>query len=248
MKVLFALSMVTVILLTTALGVFAAKEDADAAYLSALPVIERQSEKKEERKDVEKIEKGEELPTLYSLSERGVYARSFAEGELPDTDDAMFALGFSSREEVLSFLSDAPLLSLDSSLGAEELGILFYLIVDFSEEAFCVQGRLESVSFLREGESLIVRADVDLSLNFLTRMFGVDILPERAEVSLLIPFCLKNSEITAYYEEMKVCFDGCTVPEMMLSFGYERTGEGNGTKRFFADAVGNVIKNACFSG
>lgn len=247
MKVLFALSMVTVILLTTALGVFAAK-DADDVNLSALPVIERQSEKKEERKDVEKIEKGEELPTLYSLSERGIYARSFAEGELPDADDAMFALGFSTREEVLSFLSDAPLLSLDSPLGAEELAVLFYLIVDFSEEAFCVQGRLESVSFLREGESLIVRADVDLSLDFLTRMLGVDILPARAEVSLLIPFCLKNSEITAYYEEMKVCFDGCTVPEMMLSFGYERTGEGNGTKRFFADAVGNVIKNACFSG
>ena len=247
MKVLFVLSMVTVILLTTALGVFAAK-DADDAYLSALPTTERQSEKKEERKDIEIMENGETLPTLYSLSERGVYARSFAEGELPDTDDAMFALGFSTREELLSFLSGAPLLSLDSPLGTEALAVLFYLIVAFSEEAFCVRGRLESVSFLREGDSLIVRADVDLSLDFLTRMLGVDILPARAEVSLLIPFCIKNSEIIAYYEEMTVCFDGCNVPEMMLSFGYERTGEGNGTKRFFADAVGNVIKNACFSG
>ena len=247
MKALFSFSVVAVIVVIIAFGVFLSK-DAAGVYLSSLPVTERHSERMTRIKEGGFTDEQEDLPQLSSLSENGVYSRGFTEGDLSDAEAVMFSLGFSSREEVLSFLSDAPLISLASPLSTEQLAELFCLIVDFSEEAFGVEGRLEKLYFRREGESLLVRAQADMSLNFLTKLLGTDLLPARAEVSLLIPFCIKNSEITAYYEEILFCFDGCSLPEIMLSFGSDTTGGECGTKRFFADAVGNVIGNACFSG
>ena len=201
-------------------------------------------EEKEEVMITEEIEYLER--PLINLPEEGIYRRVFTEES--SEGEMVQDLGFESREEVLSMLTESPLVSLSSPLNVDELASLFYLIVSLADEDAPAQARMERITFYRRETMLLFRVEGRVDLRRFRKKYRMDFLPEEAEVSLTIPFYLKDAELSANYEEIVARFDGCVLPEMFLSCSYDVSANGKDFKRFFAEAVGNVIRNACFSG
>ena len=214
----------------------------------SLFAVSGQSDESDEREfvlDLAEAEEGE--PPLCTLSGSGQYTRIFEKEDFPDDRKAMNKLGFESKEEVLSFLTVDPLISLRSPLMSEELGELFYLILSLSKGSTPVDGSLEKITFMKKGENLLVYAEIEISFERLRGGYGLDFFPEKARLSAMIPFDIQNSEISAYYEKVFICCDECDLSDALLSIGCGAvTGEKSG-KCFLVDAVGNVIRNACFS-
>ena len=204
-----------------------------------------------ERGDTEKEEdyfpdlEGCELTDLDLFEEDGVYSREFK--ECIEIDMSMNRFGFSTCGEVMSFLTESPSFLPHTPLDAASVADLFRLIVALSDEYFPLSGMVKKLSFIKKDSVFFVSGDVDLALAYFAKKCRLDFLPERGVVSFSIRYSIENDVLSAHYNEVLLRLDGCDVPESVFSlfFGYaEERGE---VKALFADAVGNVIENACFS-
>ena len=133
-------------------------------------------------------------------------------------------------------------------LVAEELGSLFFLLVAFSEEEAPVKGGLRMIAFEKSEDSFLLFAEIDLWLGGVKREYKMEFLPEKVRLSILIPFHIENSKLSAYYEKITLRCDGYDLPETMISMCSEFFPNTVFPAGFFADAIGNVVENACFSG
>ena len=184
-----------------------------------------------------------------ALAEEGVlYSCNFKNDGTVDLEKTMAELGVKSREEVMSLLGTTPLVSLHLPFASRELALVYYLIVALSKGTVPVDGDLEKISFIARGNELVLFAELFLSFSRFKTESGFYFLPENAEASVSISFCLKNSEISVLCDKIEVYFDGCLLPDVLLSSGCDVALGREGGERFFACAVGNVVRNACFSG
>lgn len=176
----------------------------------------------------------------------GVYARTF-EGSV-DVEGVMTALGFSSEEEVMSYLTESPLQPPRSSLDPSSLADLFRLIVKLCDEYYPLDGRVRTISFVKKGSELSLSAEVDLALEYLAKKCHLDFLPVRGVVSVSIRYTIENAQLSAHNGDICLCLEGCNVPDGVVSLFFHCSDKTGQTKALLADMVGNVIENACFSG
>ena len=163
-------------------------------------------------------------------------------------EEQMAAFGFSDKKQILSLATDSPEVTFSQPLDEDEVSLLFYLLVVFLEPDVPIEGRLVSVCFASDKDCLTVCAEADVDFSRIVKAFKLYFLPEYARFSVSIPFCIKNSEISAYYEGISLRCEQVDMPEVLLSYGCAAAFGERDYKRFFGNAVGNVLKNACFYG
>ena len=162
-----------------------------------------------------------------------------------DEEKAMKSIGLENREEVLSFMTNSPLVPI-GPLPSEQVGSLFYLIIAFLNADVSIRGRLDKITFQREKEELFVFAEIDVDLSGIVERFRLSFLPQSARFSVFVPLCIKNSDLSADSEKIKVRCESMDLPESLLCYGCDVVFKQREYKRFFAETVGNVVRNACF--
>ena len=165
-----------------------------------------------------------------------------------EKERVMNDLGFSSEDEVLSLLTDSPLIFPRAPLDVDSLAELLRLIVTLSDEYLPLDGRVQRITFTKKRTELILRAEIDIALEYFKKKCLLDFLPERGILTLSIRYSVKNNVLSAYYDDILLRLDGYDIPDSILSLLFCSREEIGNAKCIFADAVGNVIKNACFSG
>jgi len=199
----------------------------------------------ETHKEYRAILSEENVADGIASQETGVYTRIFTYEEgAPEC--MMRALGFETAEEMCSFFTDVPLVSLDAPMTWEDLAVYFYVILSLSTEDAPFDGRLERFTIASKVDELIVYAEADVSFLRFVKKYHLGFLPERARVSILIPYAIKNAELCADYDGIFIRLDDCDLPEMVLSCVLEDVIGQSDCRDFLATAVGNVIVNACF--
>ena len=192
-------------------------------------------------------QKAGQLPLLTSLDREGAITCYFDKEEI-DAEREIDALGFSESEDLISLVTEEPSAFPSKPLNGEEVCRLFYLIVLFCSPHLPIDGRLEKITIVREGENLTVYADVGACFERLSKNFRLDFLPAHVSFSLVLSFSVKNSQISANYEKIRLRCNALKIPDVLLDYGCGVVFGVKEYNRFFGDAVGNVFKNACFSG
>lgn len=176
-------------------------------------------------------------------------SRSFVFDERSiDEGEEMLSLGFSAKEDVISFVTTEPKQTVDAPLCHEEVGRLFYLIVALFEPPVPVEGRLEKITFYKKEEHLLVCAEVNVILSHVLKMAHIDFLPTNARFFVCVPLSVKKSDVSANYEKIVVRCESFVLPEGLLCYGCEAAFGVKDYRKFFGEAVCNVFRNAYFYG
>lgn len=189
----------------------------------------------------------ETAEALESFSDEGVFSCSFA-GDCSDAEREMNELGIQSRAELRSFVTASPLTSLCEPLSAQEFSRLLYLLVSEFDPDVPIQARLQRVTFVKDGDSLLLYAEAEVYLSRFSKAYHVGLLPDVAVFSALVPIMIKKSEISVDYNNLYLQCDNKNIPELLLRYGCNALFGEKDYKRFFGEVVGNLVENACFSG
>ena len=184
---------------------------------------------------------------IADLSGRSNSSYSFDESAI-DEDEEMRSLGFFEKEEVISLATASPKRLVDAPLKQEEVGRLFYLIVALFEAPVPIEGKLEKITFLKQEGRLIVCAEVEVFLSQVLKAAHIDFLPQSAHFFVCVPLTIENSKISADCEKIVLRCESFVLPEGLLCYGCEAAFGVRDYKKFFGEAVGNVLRNAYFYG
>lgn len=195
---------------------------------------------------VDPLKNEEVFPLEAEGAEREVVRFCF--DQPPDEKEQMDAFGFNDKKQVVSLATNSPDVVFRRPLRAEEISLLFYLLVAFLDPDVPIEVRLVSVCFSSDEDDLIVFAAADVNLSRIVKTFRLSFLPECARFFACIPFSVKNSEIYADYERITLRCEQVDLPDVLLCYGCAAAFGEWEYKRFFGDAVGNVLKNTCFCG
>ena len=158
----------------------------------------------------------------------GVRRKVPIEGEITYRDFA-----FQGRLPALS----APLTDL-------ELCYVFSEIVASSTLAVPIKGELEKISFVKEEDLLTASAEITLCFTLLAEKYHISWLPDYAHFSLVIPFSVKDSEISVISGRISLRCETFDLPEALLIFGCNMAFGKRDYRTLFGDAVKNVFLNA----
>lgn len=188
---------------------------------------------------------GEKDHTRHSVFEEG--------GTLiRDSDEEDVALAFSVRSKVpiegeliyRSFAFQDRLPPLTDPLTDQELCFVFAEIVASSTLAVPIKGKLEKISFVKEGENLTASADITLCFSLLAEQYHLSWLPDYAHFSLVVPFVVKNSEISVISNKIVLSCESFALPEALLIFGCNVAFGKRDYRTLFGEAIKNVFLNA----
>lgn len=125
-----------------------------------------------------------------------------------------------------------------------ELCYVFSEIVASSTVSVPISGKLEEISFVREGETLLSSARITVSFSRLAERYGLHWLPAAASFFLFVPFSVKSTDISVDFERMYLRCDTFDLPEALLIFGCNAAFGQRDYKTLFGEAVRNVFLNA----
>ena len=135
-------------------------------------------------------------------------------------------------------------LSVGERLTDEEVCLLLYQVIDSCTLNVPIRGRLERIVIAKRGEELLISAEIEADFSSLIEKVGLDWLPEKALFCLFVPFCVKNSEISADSERVILRCKSFDLPEILLMYGCGVAFGRKDYKEFFASTVRNVFVNA----
>lgn len=133
---------------------------------------------------------------------------------------------------------------LTSVLSDEELVYVFAQIVSSAGEKVPIDGRLETITFVNNGEYLYAFARIVLDTSGLAEKYGIVGLANVAVFSLSMCFVVKNSYISVDFEKLHVHCETMELPEALLIFGCDLAFGKRDYKKVFEEAIKTVFVNA----
>ena len=177
------------------------------------------------------------------FSEGGSLTLRFREEE-PDLSESVERKAQNDDLEYRFFAFSDRLSPLIAPLNEVEVGYVFSRIVSSSTLAVPIEGRLEEITFLKEGSDLTTVARIDLDFSLLKGKYHLEWLPDHALFFLCVPFSVNNSEISVNSEDIFLKCETFDLPEALLIFGCNVAFGKKDYRTLFGEAVKNVFINA----
>ena len=212
------------------------------------PLSERTDQNAERKSGINSERASQEGTSTSVLKRGGCYYRDFSEPFPEDLERNLNEkLAHSSLSggvfDYKSFAFRDRMTPLSEPLSDDEIAFVFSKILSFGTSSVPIRGVLEELSFRNESDLLSARAVVTLSFSELAKAYGISFLPPSATFVLSVPFCVKNAEISTYFDEIELSCDSFRMPKALLVFACNATFGKKDYQTLLGEALENVFVN-----